>query len=83
MFLDGVVNIKIKGGFMFKDWLEDVQEFCYFHFYTVLVALGLTAFGAYIAFLIDPFFTIFVSAWLALPALAFKRAYAKKHLVIR
>ena len=62
---------------MFKGWLYDIQEFCYFHFYTVLGALGLTALGAYIAFLINPIFTIFVSLWLALPALAFKRAYGK------
>ena len=62
---------------MFEYWLEDIQEFCYFHFYTVLSVLGITALGAYVAYLIDPFFTIFVSAWLALPALAFKRAYAK------
>ena len=63
---------------MFKDWLDEIQAFCYFHFGTVLGALVLTSFGAYIAFLIDPFFTIFASLWLALPALAFKKAYAKK-----
>ena len=63
----------------FKGWIEDVQEFCFFHFWTVVGALGLTSLGAYLAFLIDPFFTIFASAWLILPAIAFKKAYAKKN----